>query len=421
MKDNYTIDLIRVLNILAFVFSTLNMVFLVFVEGRSNGFLFIWFSLALFCGFMLQKKYPIFKKLTPIFMLIPLLWLRAIDEVAFILILTAISTYFLNRGLVLSSYGYLVDEFKKGTMVIGVILLLSYIANDFISFNNLAAPFVLIYLITSVILLRSLRYLEYSNDVAKLNRSNIRYAAIAVLTSLILSNNWALTQLKNVLRFIKSIYDWILIVAFSWLFDLIGLLAEKIYNFILYLLEKYGGEVDVPQEEIVGEAYSDIEKIINIDYEAYINNQKYLSIILGGLTLILFCYLIFRLYAKQANKKVVVEDYIEKKEFILDNQGFKQIFNRVINYVRPKSNEEKVRIYYKKFLENCKINNISIIRSDTSMDVALKAKSQYDYSLMEEMRRIYIAVRYGEERVDSKTLNTFKGYYKELVKDKTIK
>jgi len=412
MKERGINDIIRIISISSFIFAVLNSIFSIFGMEGTNNYLFLWITTNLFFFYLMKKKKDHWRYISPLVMLLPVVFLREVHDFLFLAIVVLLAQFFLQGRIENYRYATITEEFRKNFLVLAVIYGFSILVGGMGLFSKYVAPYIFIYLITSIVLLRTLRYMENMGNAEKINKINLRATLGIIILSMGTSNEWVLKILKSILVTIKAGYDRVINFIFAWLVIPLAYLMDRYFRFDLRVLRE--GKDDPEQIGLSG--ILELRQVsISVGSEAAeLINQLILNMILAIL-IIGVIYIIYRIYAKQAKKEIIAEEYVESKEFIFKERkkevGF---FKRLTNFIKPKSNEEKIRLYYKKFLENCQEHQIEIRGSDTSLDVSKKAQYIFDPIIMEKMRKIYIRVRYGQQKVNTSTYEEFKGYYKEL-------
>lgn len=381
-----------------------------------NNLIFFWIVSTFFVSYLGKKRNEKWKFLAPVIMLFPLVWLRESSEIIFLVSIVIIAMGLLWGRVDHYSYSTISEEFKKSIVIMGIFLFLCAITNQLSLFNNFSAAYGLLYFVTTVMLLRSLRYMEYNGESSKINRINLRYAISVIFISFILSTQWVLSFFTKVLTVIKAYYDKAIISLFSGFFLFLGRIAESIYWFLYRATMKSGIEEQAPQ---VSGNVDALEMFEDLNYVPRVFQNQIFTNLLLIILILLIGYSIFRIYARKSRMEIIAEDYTESREFIFKERDQRyKLINRIKGYLKPKTNEEKIRQYYQKFLEACKAQRIELHKSDTSRDVNLKAQALYDPILLEEMRTIYLMVRYGECKIDTTTYNQFLGSYKKLLDKK---
>jgi len=411
MKERSINDIIRIISISSFIFAVLNSIFSLFGMESANNYLFIWISTNLLYFYLMNKKKDHWKYISPLVMLLPVVFLREVHEFLFLALVVLLAQFFL-QGRIDYRYSTVTEEFRKNVLVLAVIYGFSMLVGAMSLFGKYVAPYIFIYLITSIVLLRTLRYMENMGNAEKINKINLRATLGIIILSMGTSNEWVLKILKSILVTIKAGYDRVINFIFAWLVVPLAYLMDRYFRFDLRVLRE--GKDDPEQIGLSG--ILELRQVsISVGSEAAeLINQLILNMILAIL-IIGVIYIIYRIYAKQAQKEIIAGEYVESKEFIFKERKKEEgFFRRLTNFIKPKSNEEKIRLYYKKFLENCQEYQIEIRGSDTSLDVSKKAQYIFDPIIMEKMRKIYIRVRYGQQKVNTSTYEEFKGYYKEL-------
>lgn len=263
---------------------------------------------------------------------------------------------------------------------------------------NNSLVFIVVYLVSSIILVRLQRHIDSKMDIKKIRKTNIRYLLILALVFLVLMSDGYKTYITDgVNNFIDIVYYPMYLLTRN--LDLTGILEKQdsIY------------EVDAEQEQIYeGLGYSgeaDFEKKGTI--AKYLNVIVAVSVLIAAIIIILFIAKLFIKGGEKKNKKHVIE-YVEEREFIKDGRKKKQ---RILD-IYPHDPKEQVRYYYRKYLR--KVNNVSKIEStDTSLDVNNKAVG-FNKEIIEKIRNIYINIRYGNKEAKEDTVKEIENLYNKL-------
>lgn len=288
------------------------------------------------------------------------------------------------------SYYYFLDKFQ---IEIKIILgLFGFFLIFFqISFLNKISGILFVYLVSSIILSRSLRIEETLSDNAERLNKKINY--IILLTSVIIS----IEKLRQaLLRFFILIYDKTIEVffyLFSWFFIIVAKLFEKLFKGLRIKVGSNG------QEGIL--QIKDVKRIIeNKENKNLFVFYKSMSIIFQILIILLFIYLIYKIFLRYYNSSKEYAKFKEEREFIGDNLSINKIFKRI---ARPTN---KIRLYYQKYL--IYINKFKQLKpSDTTLSIKQMTDSLISPDINEFIRNIYIKERYGEQILNPDDKNKF--------------
>lgn len=413
MKQQYTNDIMRIFNVNSLIFTVLNMVFVLLKYGSTHDFMFIWISVVLFFCHWAKRKYKKSQYFAPMIMLIPIAWLRALSDIVFLVIVVIIAMYFLVGRLEAYNHSVVLSEFKMGIVIICAIIGLSILSQNFNYVKNFSVPYILIYIISTIILLRTLRYLEYGGQSQKINKMNYIYTSIVTALSLILCNQIILNAVKNFLILVISVIK----LLFTWILQSLEGIATQIY---LIYHRIFSSAPDIIMDKSENEIIESLKSFENSNIDAPANevSSQIFTNIISVILIIVICYIIFKIYSRQGKIKSIETKYTESKEFIFkESKENRRRLKRFVDFFKIKSKEEKIRLYYSKFVKNCEERNIQILPSDTTKDINIKARAVYDSKLIGEIREIYIRVRYGQYKVDGITYKKFVKCYTELMKN----
>ncbi|MDI6602422.1 MAG: hypothetical protein QME46_11705 [Thermoanaerobacteraceae bacterium] len=309
-------------------------------------------------------------------------------------------------------YYSFMEMFKKGIGLVAIIFGISIIRKNVNIFSTVSAPYIIVYLVFSVVLLRTLRYMEYNKNSMDINKINLKYSAIITTLSLTIS-------MKPVREFIFNslyqIYNFIINMLFyllSWPIFGIGYVMQ----FIVYFVKKIISTNARQQISInVSEPpFENIEEINRTDIIEFLMKNKLVNTLLQITIFVVIIWLFIKIFGRQFHLKREEEEYIESREFITEKKENNSI-RRLPIIFRSRTPVDYIRIYYLKYLRMCKTKKIDIKNSDTTFQINDKAKDYFDSNVIKNIREIYIKVRYGGWSPD----NTVKGEFYQLFKDLT--
>ncbi|MCX7903322.1 MAG: hypothetical protein N2486_02315 [Caloramator sp.] len=278
------------------------------------------------------------------------------------------------------SYYHFHDKFQREIKIIlGLFgFFLIFFQLDFL---NKISESAFIYFVSSIIILRSLRIEETQSDNAERLNKKINY--IILLSSIIIS----IEKLRiALLSFLVSIYNKtieIFFYLFSWFFILLAKLLEKLFKGLRIKISSNG------QEGVL--QIKDVKRIIeNKQNKSLFVFYKSMSVIFQILILLLFIYLIYKIFLRYYTSSKEYAKFKEEREFIKDNLSINKMFKRI---TKPYN---KIRLYYQKYL--IYINKFKQLKpSDTSFSIKQMADSLISPDINEFIRNVYIKERYGEE------------------------
>lgn len=272
------------------------------------------------------------------------------------------------------------DKFQRETKII-LGLLCFFLIFFQLDFLNKISGFAFIYFVTSIIILRSLRIEETQSDNAERLNKKINY--IILLASIIISIEKLRLALLNFLIFIYNKAIEIFFYLFSWFFVLLAKLLEKIFKGLKIKTSSNG------QEGVL--QIKDVKRIIeNKQNKSLFIFYKSMSIIFQILIVLLFIYLIYKIFLRYYTSSKEYAKFKEEREFIKDNLSINKIFKRI---TKPYN---KIRLYYQKYL--LYINKFKQLKpSDTTFSIKQMADSLISPDINEFIRNVYIKERYGEQ------------------------
>jgi hypothetical protein len=369
----------------------------------------------LFIGVLIKRRY---KNLIFLPFLLLLFIPVSIYEKLFLLILGGLTLFLLytQRDV---TYGLVLEHFNKTYPIALLLFLVTFImryisTSKFIVLESVVSSSLLMYFVSSIILLRTLRYLEHKPEDRNLMSLNIRYALAVLIFSMFLSIPFIRERLFWGVSYIFSFIYFIFITIISVIFIIIGYVIGKIIYFIITLMANRG-LIGRSSKEIMN-INPELNKFLKFLWERrHITSDlldKILIVsfyILVTVTVILIIYWVMKRFYRTYKKE---ENYIEEKEFIFPSLNP----IKVIQNLFGRSNLNPIRDYYRKYLLDSRDMGVDIRYSDTTYDVYKKTSGLFNDDSLKKMRNIYIEVRYGFGKITSELIKEFKKLYKSLNK-----
>ena len=251
------IYLIKTLNLVALFFIPLNTLFATFGYSNSSGLIYLWLCII---GFL--TNYYIMKKsklilLAIVVSFLPLITASSIEELVYLAIYCIMTILVIVRGRIVTRHDMELNMLKKGIWICLGTFIVSILFNGGSKFfSNYSAYYVIIYLVTSIVLLRNLRFMEYNKDSSEGKRINDRYSIIIVIFSFMLSISYVR---EMVVKIIKVSYHYFIdafMYLFSWLIIGIAYVVSFVINALFMLLKKSGAdllekETPLPPENVI--------------------------------------------------------------------------------------------------------------------------------------------------------------------------
>lgn len=400
----------KIINFFSLVFTILNVIFL-FDSGISNsGLIFIW-VITVNTGVCFIKDERI-KKATCVFLvLLPILLKHNMGEAAFILILSALSIIFINKRIIDYNYGNFLDSFKTSLGILTFLIFVILATFNFTRFGNIIAPYLAIYLISSVIILRTMRLSEHAKDDKTINKLNARYSIAIIIVSLVLSIE---AVRKAVFMMLSIAYNGItnvIVFVFTILFLPLAHVLQVIIDYILNLLKK------VKFKGVKGSDYSPIpiKKYNSEDFLKHFLDSSAFHVILWILIGAIAAYIIFRIFRTRNSREEETEYFEEEREFIRrKKEGGHLGLKAVTGLIPPRDNREYVRFYYIKYLRLCIKNRILFGAGDTSYDINSKAVEKFNAKNTKNLRETYIKARYDCSAVDKEMREKIRDSFRKI-------
>lgn len=336
-----------------------------------------------------------------ILILLPIAFLKDTQTAVFLLAASIIFFRLFRDYNTLMDYYFFKDFFITANKVLGAATIIHiFIYLEISSFSSIASSFLIIYITTSILLLRVLRVIEIEKDttLTKFNLiliSSILVAAISLSTPFI----------RNfIFRTLYMVYYY-LTLSLAYIIAYLVFGAMKIFKFIFGSLKLNLNLNNIPQNQ------SNTNNLLNIANQnkssliEAIFNSPYVDLTIKVILFLVLIKIILSIIKSISNSSIEHEEYVEHKEFIKIDRAKKTRrkydLNDEIEYVRYK---------YQRFLKSIRKDKIIILPSDTSLDVNNKIKGKTNFNI-NGIRELYIKARYGGIRVDKEIANkTFAEY-----------
>lgn len=373
-----------------------------------NNFI-LMYILAVFAGYLglclkeRRKRYLF----TGVLMAIPIIFFKEERSLIFVSILIFSFYYYLSKSAGKNDYRTFVVNFKRGLSIFAFLIGISTLTGTIYLLSKFSIHFMIIYFLSTVVLVRSLRHIQYNKDMERINKLNLRYSILITGISFILS----IEEIREaIFHGLKVGYEFLVDIfmeAFSWFFigvGYIGLLFMKIFKWIFQRGKDKGVQIKPPEPTEIEKQIEELATLPPI-------LKTILSIIFKVLLILLILYIIVRILKQNRVGKRVEEEYLEEREFISLKKKKEKRWRSIF---KPKESGELIRYYYKKFLNKCIGKNILILKTDTTFDINKKAEEIYNSGLIDKFRQIYIKTRYGEKRVEDEELVEYTDIYKKM-------
>lgn len=395
-------------------------------ELYNSELLYIWLILTSFLIYRASSR-KIFTILLSVLPFLPILLIRDTLDIIFISIVGLYNLYLLSRIIKRLTYGSSVEEFERVIPMVIIITIISVAVSlafpdKAMIYNRSVLPYFVVYLVSTIILLRTLRYIEYSSTENRdMNKVNLVYSISIIIISFLLS----LPMVRTILwRGISVGFTYVIsgfLMGLAWLVFGILYLFDKLVSLLGRFFKPVKRELpEIKMDELTKrifdmarteEGREFVERKANTS-----NTNQILIIILSIVIILILAYIVYTLFKKyESRRKPKEEDYIETKEFItIKKEDGSSVLKKILEKLKPKDPVEKIRLYYKKYLLMCKEKEIELRESDTTLDIYSKSRDFFNREVLPRIREIYIRVRYGLENPSNKTVKEFIALYKRI-------
>lgn len=306
---------------------------------------------------------------------------------------------------------YEINKFKTNFIYSDIFFLYLKIAGPFIALflfyvnkntEQNSIPYVFIFLVCSVILMRMLR-----QDESALNKFSFKLMAIvpiliALFLGFILSSKTFFGLFKTALGFV---YLKLVVPVLMVILTAISYIISPLFN-LFKIIFKYEPTVDNSSEKVYNtENFNDILNSKSGSIEVL---KVLITIVFIGLLIFFMVKLFRRLFKREngyASNKGVIEERIPIDE---NEKPSDKIKSRKVN---------KVRLIFKKFMALCEKSGLPSKKSMTSLDYEKFYIEEFNKDeIIKDIRSVYLDVRYGEKEINSEDYKRLKKLFGELKK-----
>lgn len=392
------IILFEIISIVSLLYS-LWMMFFYFAPIGEMFLVFMWTILGSMVFALNYSKSKIYET-SILLLLLPLIFYNDKKSVFFILVATILIYLYIKKSLFKGNYYVYVYQLRWILLLYIVVIFIRLLLDGVKGSISYASPFIIVYLLSSIMLVRTIRHLDSRMSMEKIRRNNIKYLVIIFVV-------FSIAAFDSLREFIwKPIEK-----------GLDGLITAVFYP--LYLFCK---NIDPPTETPIEEmmeyepgmdeaADMEVEELRNILEEYVPWDFTMFKRILGVLLALVLIYIVYKVIMKAGYSRGYKSiEYTEEREYIKKPKKRKKLFRRE-KY--PRELREQIRYYYRRYLDKLIKEDINISNSDTSTEINEKAEEIFGKEI-EEIRDIYIYSRYSSKEVDEGMVEKMKTLYKKL-------
>lgn len=399
MLEIITLELI---SLVSFIYALI-LIFVEFSPMSQLAGIFIWTIISAIIIALSLGKSKI-HNLTILLLLAPLILYRDFKYMLLILTTTIVISLYIQSSLQRGKYLAYVSMFKKSIVLYLVLLYLKVLATQFGWFLGKEAIYLIIYLLSSIVLIRSIRHLDTNMDSINIKNTNRKYI-LAIIGVFVVGTFQSVTD--ALFKLTRK--------AFEMVEYLLYILLYPLNKFMFWFFGLFEDMESVPQDEIIKGVEEIPEEIIEAEvvegFTEYVQkNYLILKIIAGLILFSLVIYILYKLLSKTGEKNYIGAEYTEHREYIKNEKKKKR---RFLGERYPKDPKDQIRYYYRKFLSKLNKEEIEISKQDTSLEVNIKAVDLFG-SKVDDIRSVYIDSRYGNKDVGKEDVEKMKGLYKNL-------
>lgn len=266
-----------------------------------------------------------------------------------------------------------------------------------------ALPFGLLFLLSTTIFLRMVRHEEQILNQHRVKLINLLAVIGLGVSSLILSSNPALNLVGILLGGLYfNLLLPILLVLFAGVVFLLGPVLNLFADQLDPIIARMGFFMQGPPNLMEGGGFEEL-----MPEEAFTTSFFVYAIYIAAALLVVL--VVIKLFKKLAPDNFA----IEKRSGLTETRTAIQTGKKSPRIGRRTPNHQ-IREIYRKFLQKCHDEGITIKPFMTSLDIEHKAADYFQSPHTKKLRDMYIKVRYGEINCDKEDVKQIKALYKEL-------
>ena len=395
------IILLELLSLVSFLYALI-LLFFTFPSMNQVAAIFMWTVFSSLIISLLISKSKWYNILV-LLLLAPLLIFKGWNFIFLILTSSIIIFIYILSSMQVGKYLEYVSMFKKSIVLYISLFYIKVLSTQFSWFLGEGTIFLIIYLLSSIVLIRSIRHLDTNMDNTMIRNSNRKYLFGIILVFLV----GTFDTLKEALyRLGVKIFELVEYILYILLYPL--------NKFLFWFFALFQDPDFVPEEVLIGDNAA-VDGVITADQvetfaEYTKNNFLILKIISGVILFIVVIYILYKLLLKTGDKNYIGVEYTEHREYIKDEKKKKR---KLFGERYPKDSKGQIRYYYRKYLEKLNKIDIEILKQDTSLDVSAKAREEFGTEV-EEIREIYINSRYKTDEANKDHVEKIKSLYNNL-------
>ena len=393
------IDLIilEIISVVSFIYSLIFM----FTSFAPINHMIIIFIISILILLVFALNYRKTKLVYPmiLLLLLPIALYEGKTVVFFSFTITIFSYIYIMKSLLKGNHNEYVSKLKITYVLYGFLMLIRTTLYEATGSISYALIFIIIYLLSSIILVRIQRHLDSNMDIRKIRKTNIRYFIFIAV------------------GFIIFVFDGVK----SYIVDTIQQLIMLMFYPLYWIIGSPKGMEDISIENgIILEDTENISKLLPLEEIGKIGENPGENILINivdffmKLTIIagiiLIIYIIYKLLIKIGDREDQEPEYTEEREFIRKTRKTRKILYRE-KY--PIEANQQIRYYYRNYLRKLKKEDIEILKSDTSLEINKKADN-IPKDKAGKIRKIYIKVRYGNKDADKSIVEEMENICKNL-------
>lgn len=404
---------LRIVGFFSFFFAILTLLASFISAASFNGILYAWVVTVNIGVGVLQRNRQ--RYLACALMLsVPLFLLeRTPVNLTVIGMLFLLSCFFIHQELGVRDYFSTLGQFRHEMPILASVLILAVPTGRYEAVGEQIVLYFIIYLISTIMLLRTLRVLESSSSPGLIRQTNLKYSVALVAASLLLGIDAVRALFADVIGFFYESFAAVFIF-------LSQLVFRALYLTIKIIIKLLGMSSDGAQDKGDDILKTDILRELARKSRYRENGDPFYFHLVLGLLLLLVCIaVIYFVYRRHVGVRTSDHaSFTEEKEFIEKDRNTDKGLRKLLSKLtRPKDANEQVRFYYVRFLKLCLDNKIGLSKSDSSLEVNRKAAPIFSKALLEQMRSIYIKARYSGMQLEEGSKNEFLTCYDSLKKE----
>lgn len=357
--------------------------------------------ISLFLCYLWREK-PQKMRILPLFlMLFGILFLRDASSVLVFAVSAVYCSTLVVRRNFYQSYESAVVNFKRCTVFLLILPVLTMVVGGLSVLGDNCAPYVLVFLCASILQTRMLRHDARTLESRGFQIQNLIAVALVLLLGLLSTTPVVMAAISAALKF----------VYFNAIIPMIRLLMYGVMG-IIWVIVKVLSFI-FPKFKAIFPPGEDFDIIIglgeDLEYAEATGTPEFVQWIFAaiGIALLIWAavYILKKLTERRNQNNEKAEFYDKREQLERREPPHKREF------FAPRDPRAAVRHYYAKYLGECRKIGVPVRGAKTATDIAEAASDSFDKKAVGDLTQLYIIARYSSRNIEKSDAKSAKIAY----------